>query len=757
MRTTVEHRELENSRRTRDEEIVPVGRLADPAEARADEMAERARTVAVDYRHGSIRRSPAGGSSAAVDGIGLRTDALDRASGGAQPLAAVQREHLESAYDTSLDDVRVHTGAAAGRLAAGIGASAFTRGNDIYFGAGEYRPDTDRGAHVLAHEVAHTLESSSSGGGGESVRRFPAMALTSPVPWKNLTASVFRPGEGVSGGVYILSSKDKNGQIKKVVAKPVFSGKNGIGATESPEAAVFGDRALRQLFGINTPESRFASKGSAEYADLLSLCAPYAPAKVAYTLGPPEVHAVPGLNEADAFVIMGAVDGSSLGGLSEKSATDANSFDLLQRTLFDPAILEQFGKLAIADIVLGNGDRVSLGKTNLGNVMVSSANGKLDLWAIDTLAQLPKYLPSLYSRGVDYGMNKSSADDIKNGPVAVLDEVFKAVADRIKGGVDPRVADSPNAPHTVLQQRYSRDKQIVLGYFTQGWNAALQQAAMLSAGAAPRKAGAKDELEHLTGSGLRQNLKLMGGIGSGKTHDQSAKDGLSDVVVDYVKSIDWKSLSVPSDALMPAGFALPPAEVLNAREPVITAIDPATYVGHGDTSSQGFRNYASGFPGLVASAHSQVDQSVEPTKQRRKGMKKVEVPRNRNQLGHFVANSQAVAIGTLRLADTLALASKTADELAMANGLNFGPGEGGAVADAMRRLDVMTYRLRQTTGTYGRIGPIAGAGLQAAPNVANKVSLLKVQGRVGPALKSATAKLDRISKKNLTAAAAKIT
>ncbi len=750
MRTTVEHRELGGSRRTPDKEIVPVGRLADPAEARADEMAERARSVASDYRHGSIRRSPAAHSSAAVDGIGLRTSALDRASAGAQSLAPVQREHLESAYDTSLDNVRVHTGAAAGQLAAGIGASAFTRGNDIYFGAGEYRPDTDRGAHVLAHEVAHTLESSSGGGGGgESVRRFPATAITSPVPWKDLTASVFRPGEGVSGGVYILSSKDKNGQIKKVVVKPVFSGKNGAGDMESPEAVVFGDRALRQLFGVNTPESRFTKKGTTEYADLYSLCAPYAPAKNKKTF----VH---GLDEADAFVVMGAVEGSSLAGTAAKSANDNNSFDLLQRTLFDPSILEQFGNLAIADLVLGNGDRVGLGAGNLGNVMVSSANGKLDLWAIDTLAQLPKMSPTQLKQGKTGLGGEGWKKDIDGGPGRTLDRVFGTIAQIIESNVDPQVKSSPNAPHTELRQRYARDRAIVVGHFTQGWNAALQNAAVLSSQAAPRQDGATDKLDSLTGQGLRQNLKLIGGAASGKSYDESADDALAVSLQDYVKSIDWESLLIPHDGLMPEAFAKPSTDVLNAEPPTGSAVDPAGSLAFSKATIPNVASDAGKFAGLVDAAHLQVDQEVGKTKTRRQGLKKVEVPRNRNQLGHFVVNSQAAALGAVRLKVVNVRLSKIEEELVLVNNATFEHGQGGAVAHAIRRVVTRRNSMRQTAETYGRLVPIAASGLQAAPKVLNKVTLLEVNTNAAKALVSANSSFDRFEKLNLTAAAAKI-
>jgi hypothetical protein len=65
---------------------------------------------------------------------------------------------LSPSLGTSLDGVRVHTGDGAAALARAVTARAFTVGNDIYFGRGEYRPGTSEGNELIAHEVAHTIQ-----------------------------------------------------------------------------------------------------------------------------------------------------------------------------------------------------------------------------------------------------------------------------------------------------------------------------------------------------------------------------------------------------------------------------------------------------------------------------------------------------------------------------------------------------------------------------------------------------------------------
>src|ERR1700759_5651896 len=59
-------------------------------------------------------------------------------SGTALP-AAIQRK-FESSLGADLSNVRVHTGAESQTAAHSVGAKAYTMGQDIHFGAGQYDP-----------------------------------------------------------------------------------------------------------------------------------------------------------------------------------------------------------------------------------------------------------------------------------------------------------------------------------------------------------------------------------------------------------------------------------------------------------------------------------------------------------------------------------------------------------------------------------------------------------------------------------------
>jgi len=104
------------------------------------------------------------GSSTMAPQVGKRTlaegwpAATESSSSDGESLPAAMRSAAETSTGTNLADVRVHTGPASSAAAKTLGARAFAHGRDIYFGAGEYRPGTARGDHLLAHEVVHTIQ-----------------------------------------------------------------------------------------------------------------------------------------------------------------------------------------------------------------------------------------------------------------------------------------------------------------------------------------------------------------------------------------------------------------------------------------------------------------------------------------------------------------------------------------------------------------------------------------------------------------------
>ncbi len=92
-------------------------------------------------------------------------------AGPGQGLPGHLRSGFEPAYGQRFDQVRVHTDAESAHAAAGLAARAYTIGNHIVFGAGQYDPDSRTGQRLIAHELAHVVQQSSTG--APAVQRKP--------------------------------------------------------------------------------------------------------------------------------------------------------------------------------------------------------------------------------------------------------------------------------------------------------------------------------------------------------------------------------------------------------------------------------------------------------------------------------------------------------------------------------------------------------------------------------------------------------
>ena len=72
-----------------------------------------------------------------------------------QPLDSETRDFMEPRFGRDFSQVRVHTDSQAAKSAEAVNALAYTVGRDVVFGAGEYRPGSEAGRGLLAHELTH--------------------------------------------------------------------------------------------------------------------------------------------------------------------------------------------------------------------------------------------------------------------------------------------------------------------------------------------------------------------------------------------------------------------------------------------------------------------------------------------------------------------------------------------------------------------------------------------------------------------------
>jgi hypothetical protein len=138
---------------------VEVGPADDPYEREAERVAE---AVAGGSPASISRRAPATATP--------RLAGLGRSSS----LPAGERSFMEARLGHDFGGVRVHTGERAAAAAQSVEARAFTVGSDVVFGAGEYRPGTQSGRRLLAHELTHVVQDAAP----QRLRRTPARKVS---------------------------------------------------------------------------------------------------------------------------------------------------------------------------------------------------------------------------------------------------------------------------------------------------------------------------------------------------------------------------------------------------------------------------------------------------------------------------------------------------------------------------------------------------------------------------------------------------
>jgi Domain of unknown function (DUF4157) len=80
-----------------------------------------------------------------------------------RPLDRSAQVALAPSFGQRVSQVRVHTGPTAAASAAALNAAAYSVGQDVVFGQGEYNPDTSGGRELIAHELSHVEQQSIAG------------------------------------------------------------------------------------------------------------------------------------------------------------------------------------------------------------------------------------------------------------------------------------------------------------------------------------------------------------------------------------------------------------------------------------------------------------------------------------------------------------------------------------------------------------------------------------------------------------------
>ena len=130
-----------------DQTRLPMSLPDDPSEREADHVAEQ------------VMRMPKPQASAPP----VMAERADRSAllhdlGPGTPLDPTTRAYFEPRFRQDFSNVRVHADNRAGEAASMANALAYTVGHEIVFGAGRYKPETEKGRTLLAHELTHVAQ-----------------------------------------------------------------------------------------------------------------------------------------------------------------------------------------------------------------------------------------------------------------------------------------------------------------------------------------------------------------------------------------------------------------------------------------------------------------------------------------------------------------------------------------------------------------------------------------------------------------------
>lgn len=179
---------------------------------------------------------------------------LQKTKGAGTPLPSDTKMAMESSIGADFSNVRVHTGTEAAELSNDLQAQAFTHGNDIYFNDNKFDATSSTGRHLLAHELAHTVQQGAAvqkkadpaqenavqdSGLTDTVQRAPAAktagAAAAPGEVVNISSGRFNPSADLAEAIKGAGRKglDVNINAGKVAGAGVIKVREKDGVMES--------------------------------------------------------------------------------------------------------------------------------------------------------------------------------------------------------------------------------------------------------------------------------------------------------------------------------------------------------------------------------------------------------------------------------------------------------------------------------------------------------------------------------------------
>lgn len=210
-------------------------------------------------------RRGANASGHVPEGLRLVQTILDSPG---QPMEPVARTLMESQFGYDFSSVRVHSDPAAARSAQLLNASAYTVGNHVVFGLGQYAPASSPGRELIAHELTHVIQQSRSSGNAADGQ---GVTIVSPDDASESQADANASGlnavRSLSGRAQLQSARSDHPLIQR---QPTGRQRTQPGVRVRPPVVEDGQRAemgqMRRTEFLAELERRVTQESDAELA-----------------------------------------------------------------------------------------------------------------------------------------------------------------------------------------------------------------------------------------------------------------------------------------------------------------------------------------------------------------------------------------------------------------------------------------------------------------------------------------------------------
>ncbi|MFJ4358982.1 DUF4157 domain-containing protein [Streptomyces massasporeus] len=199
----------------------PTGPRVDEREQRPDDLARLIASGAGNRAVGAYlnrEARPTRGARTAQDPVSSEGHALDPSL----------RAEMESHLGADLSEVRLHTSPAAAASANALRARAYTVGQNIVFGPGEYRPEHSTGRALIAHELTHTVQQALGGAAPAGSGSHERAAVDGSARW----AGGLGPAPVSQGSAIGIARASQTAVVASAPAAQTFSG--GVGGFDNP-------------------------------------------------------------------------------------------------------------------------------------------------------------------------------------------------------------------------------------------------------------------------------------------------------------------------------------------------------------------------------------------------------------------------------------------------------------------------------------------------------------------------------------------